>query len=1320
MPQLRPYLLLASSTAVSSGDGNREGGGHVVVGVALAKVVASPINAPCASEAQKSLRDMATRHLDDCRTLRGFLEYESEQLIVLCAPFAPGDRPAPDAELLHAVGDCDGKLWQWSGRTSAPQDGCARALMNNWDAKRLLPVVSAVLHDNIVAAVVAGDCRYIHCVAISRKIARKRLLVPNDPSRKRMKTLIADLPEPPTIDIVRFWWNGPQGVMDPEVLLHWLDISQDLKDQRQAAITGRKYAALFSLRSGIPIEQITKNVEFMSGRLLIKSRIRLDCTAMLLHRRWWLALCSTEHVVSVHLFVDSSPQWRGVELSACTVDIIIGDELKRCLAPVVSLSKSQLDLNGKVAAVLWQAYLIAGPAWGSLQAFCRSVCSVTSDMGTEKMIADCPGCLGNFFSTAFPNQAPPADEYNSDYLFEHALFMPGFRHMVDNWLQRGLSSMKAFPAFLAKLKSVIKFLRSELNREEVSRCLERDGAEGLAQVVRTAKLVSFANWRWGTLAAACKELGRFLESLAPRFDPTPFQDMRDTTEFKNVLSAFRSVPWRRMFSFVSWFVSWLDPLMQWAGGCCCHGLEDFLQAKVSCHRRGRRLAEAHAEVQRVLEAGLSEANQWTPGDFDLDLDLWGECQGAVRFTHILAQEKSSFLDKVPYLLSRLPEAGVRDRCIEQFDAIIASRHHRVSRSFLDPAYPGSLRGDIEAMDAQGGGMSQRLQKAIDRLRWTPLDDCVCEGPHAMAKRIKAPASAAKWPWVATSMRVKQSIDECRTLLGETSVPLAAAWSAYSTVVQPPSKATFLPRLKAKAFSDRVYKLEHLIGFEVGKGRRAQRPALTTGEENAPGLPAGALMDAREHADDEPDQLAALVGGLAGSGDPDTLGEGPSLGGRSGSAPVAHGRRSGRHLAEGVILMRQFFAATLQRYEYLSVPIVSETGHLGLYVFQILDLERRNLIVRPFIGPEEEAELDGLYTISLQPLQRWRQAQTDDAREIESMDTFVYLDPVKADIVTACGSKPELCKHIFVWRSSLSDVEGCVHLDNKQCLADRPMDLMSRQVPVLTLLDKLRERGFAGVPRLVSHARGCLLFDSRRISGKRAYLQCVLHMEALGNKGVAEFRSIGPQSYFEALLRGKGAVQSGLPALEYKKLLAEEDGDQCALASLEMKQTKRQRRAQVAAPAQPPQPVADDDSGDHSSIAGGDSGGEAVAGIGGANSDAESVAGPADEVALALPPKDQMPPNAPCDIGGMHVAFIPGRRTATHTYADRLSLRCANPAHGRCAKSRSMALLQDRWGARSAEIFLGAWQARAHNMSPRDHARHMPSAAEMQAYLDAHP
>lgn len=176
VPKLRPYMLLASDKSPPSG-GGRDGGRHAVIGVALAKIVVSPLNSPFFLEAQRSLPDMATRRLDNRRKLRGPLKYNLEQMIMLCAPFALGDGPSPDAELHDTIADCESKLRDWSNRTSGPQARRARTLMGHFGTKKLLPIVSAVVDDNTVDGLFAGECRHIHCVAISGKVARKRSLV---------------------------------------------------------------------------------------------------------------------------------------------------------------------------------------------------------------------------------------------------------------------------------------------------------------------------------------------------------------------------------------------------------------------------------------------------------------------------------------------------------------------------------------------------------------------------------------------------------------------------------------------------------------------------------------------------------------------------------------------------------------------------------------------------------------------------------------------------------------------------------------------------------------------------------------------------------------------------------------------------------------------------------------------------------------------------------------------------------------------------------------------------------------------------------------
>lgn len=434
----------------------------------------------------------------------------------------------------------------------------------------------------------------------------------------------------------------------------------------------------------------------------------------------------------------------------------------------------------------------------------------------------------------------------------------------------------------------------------------------------------------------------------------------------------------------------------------------------------------------------------------------------------------------------------------------------------------------------------------------------------------------------------------------------------------------------------------------------------------------------------------------------------------------------------VTLLRQWYHATLRPYEYITFRVVGEEGGHSWQAGQVLDLERRNLIVKPFVDAEEEAELAGLYTISLQPLEVWRLSSEEAPGD--SLDTFVLQEPAKVDILSACGVSVDSRQHVYVWETRISDVEGCTELHNKLPLASRVVDLLSKQAPVLSLVDALESQGFQGVDEVVYHMEGVLVFDCRRLAGRRSYLQCVLYMKKLAAKGTLDFHSVGSAAYFDALLRAKGAVRPGLPAVEYKRLLALDEGDEVALVALPPQTPKPKARCRLGSPGRRPEPVADqqaqpmDESSDGSVVggpqaprgnarSGSGSGGVDVPPVQGG--DAASVMGPAMSEARSQA-RCVMPEGVPPEIGGMVVRFVPGRRTTTHTYSDRVNIRCSNPAHIGCGKSRSLALMRDRFGSRCAEAFLGAWLQKADSMTGREHAKYTPRISDMEAYIAAHP
>lgn len=627
--------------------------------ILLGKVVVSPLASPAASDLQAGMRAMV---MSEARraSVQGYLEYEALQLFAFAEPIALQTAHMSTVDILSMVRNALGALTDFSSEGAAPHMVACKDAYDGWAGTfgPLLPDVAVAFAASIAAQVASGCSKCFHVVALTGKLNRKRLLADDDMPKKKLRTLRDQLPQVEASGsiVVEKRWGGSQGVRSAHMMLMWLDISQDLKQQRAAEQSARKHARLFSARSGIPEERILADLEFVSGRLLVKSRFRADCVANILHRQWWAGVSASGQPISVHLFIDASPQWRGVELYATSLDIFVQGRLFRRLAPLVSLGKTQLGFEGKLAGLLWQLYLLAGSSFAALQRLCSCVRSITTDLGTERLLSESAACIPAFCATMFPAEPLPAVGADDNFLFSRCMHIPGFRHMIDNIIQKALASLRAFPGFLVKLQSVVKFLRNDLNIGEICRSLEENGHHGLAEVLRRTSLVSIALWRWGTLAKACGALDQFILSLAEHFDPKPFADQRDTVVVRNVVAALRSATWLALFRFVKWYTCKLEDLMNWVGGCACH--EAALQdgRAVSCDRKGRRLTEASAKVVDVLESMLAESDAWTEHFFNGDIELWREAQGVVRMSVEYASEKFAFLDRIPYLLARLPEA----------------------------------------------------------------------------------------------------------------------------------------------------------------------------------------------------------------------------------------------------------------------------------------------------------------------------------------------------------------------------------------------------------------------------------------------------------------------------------------------------------------------------------------------------------------------------------------------------------------------------------------------------------------------------------------
>ena len=126
-------------------------------------------------------------------------------------------------------------------------------------------------------------------------------------------------------------------------------------------------------------------------------RVKFDCAAMLLWRRWYLQQRPTYRYIGV----DASPQRPGVEVLAVAERVIPRCALQQLQPgqrwpagliqrrmPVTCLGHGRAGLADKVQATVHATWLEYGPSLKTLRQANLDVRQVLTDMGTEWAIAD--------------------------------------------------------------------------------------------------------------------------------------------------------------------------------------------------------------------------------------------------------------------------------------------------------------------------------------------------------------------------------------------------------------------------------------------------------------------------------------------------------------------------------------------------------------------------------------------------------------------------------------------------------------------------------------------------------------------------------------------------------------------------------------------------------------------------------------------------------------------------------------------------------------------------------------------------------------------
>ena len=752
--------------------------------------------------------------------------------------------------------------------------------------------------------------------------------------------------------------------------------------------------------------------------------------------------------------------------------------------------------------------------------------------------------------------APPSLVGHGPRLFPRTLRMPGWRHIFDNAIKRGLTSQLWFPRFLQALKGVVAFFRDCNLVDTLCKDLKRRNFHGIASLVadKLSSLSSFAKWRWTTINDSVLPISQVIASLREVWDPRPFRNMRDRDVLCHMNYAMGNADWLYQLRFTTWFAQWLTSLMNWIGLCDCH---PDAPSNFTCIFRGRRIAQAYDYACTKLDSGKAFAESWIIPQWGVTcLEVLNNMIGAVRFAHYYLRRGLEFLDVIPFLLARLDMPGVVARCLSQYAASPAESHDEVSHEFLNPDSP--LYADVLLVDPNGGNVSAVLQHEIQSLRFEPMDDTIIEGPHAGAARRFEFNRSAKWAWIASSMRLKDNVTYCHEFSALTGLELNDVWRKYKKVVP-------MSRCGRKQFELNVYGMKHLLEDGMGAIGEADEPAHAAGDGGGGGGGGGRGdgHDRRGPLDDFPSDGGGRSSNSAGSGDNSSDFGGSGVGGDdsggggggggAGHSALSFGKRL-RKNSEFVKLARDWLANSLVQFSFISINDVNNvSGSEEPKFFQVVRLEAPEVIVETHLTRTQE---HGAYDIVVQPFEVWlgdKEVVTCDPNDIVYL--FPLEDPRKLDLLDHLDgiSSLDFRNHLRLWEPCECKVAdlNCVSVKAPKFL-EPTMSWVSDKFPVICLMDRLGIHGWESKRgRCVHSPEDRKVYDSRSAVSKRHYYKCLLQLETLFSKCAKAFDSTQSQSFYTWLLADPGRARCGQSA----KACSE------ALALLNQKSTQPPKRSQ---------------------------------------------------------------------------------------------------------------------------------------------------------------
>ena len=550
-----------------------------------------------------------------------------------------------------------------------------------------------------------------------------------------------------------------------------------------------------------------------SRQNLDRAGSRLDLVDCLLLRRCFEADRIYDRVQSIHLYSDSSPV-TGEELQGMLMDIFFYDgSTDRVVLPGCTLAYGCFNAVAKSLALVWAAFLVAGPDEEGIRYFFDEVVSIVTDCGTEIKMATVPDVITAFVrwnqGWSLARCAPLVD--TETRLFANALRISGWCHAWGNLMKEVAHVCPKWPTVLEQMRCMVAFWRDRTWRKWVQVALR--GTD-----VDTSVLKSFpaaiAKWRFETIAKTMFCLDRLRTIAEKHLRPEMFARAKDAVFMKKV---FETVGDREFGIFISAAYRHCfrecEDARHWGMVCRCEVCEkkraDAREAghrvRLECFMNSRCLAESWPWLQkwqaRVRDSG---AALYQEGDCEGNRDVY-EC--IVCMLHKMLQGIDShfgYLGILPWALSRADTTEGALEVMRQVKKLPWDRHDPLTRKVMS-----RVGGDIERV-SQGEPVSTALQSELAPFKQVPLDESLGEGYHRDTHKEKSRATGSTSRHLKQNTRFKRNLTRCNEFVkryGERGEAVFRyEWRSAKRIVQAQRKNRWHPsKLKMSEVLARVYR-----------------------------------------------------------------------------------------------------------------------------------------------------------------------------------------------------------------------------------------------------------------------------------------------------------------------------------------------------------------------------------------------------------------------------------------------------------------------------------------------------------------------------------